>query len=58
MKILMHSISVLAHFEENGTPNPLRMTLADREYKIKQVTSVTENKLASRQQATVFPLPE
>ena len=46
MKILMTPIKVLAHFEENGTPHPLRFKLADRELKIEQVLSMTEENLA------------
>ena len=46
MKILMTPITVLSHFEENGTPHPLRFKLADQEHKIEQVVSVTEEKLA------------
>ena len=46
MKIQMTPITVLAHFEEDGTPHPLRFKLADREYKIEQVVTVTEEKLA------------
>ena len=37
MKILMTPIKVLAHFEENGTPHPLRFNLSDRELKIELV---------------------
>lgn len=46
MKILMTPITVLAHFEEDGTPHPLRFKRTDRELKIEQVVSVTEDKLA------------
>ena len=46
MKILMTPIKVLAHFEENGTPHPLRFKLADRELKIELVLSMTEENLA------------
>ena len=46
MKILMTPIKVLAHFEENGTPHPLRFKLADRELKIELVLSMTEEKQA------------
>jgi hypothetical protein len=42
----MTPITVLAHFEEDGTPHPLRFKLNDWEYKIEQVVSVTEEKLA------------
>lgn len=45
MKILSTPIEVLAHFETDGTPHPLRFKLADKEIRI-QVTSVTEEKLA------------
>lgn len=45
MKIHMTPITVLAHFEENGTPHPLRLKLNDHEIRI-QVLSVTEEKLA------------
>lgn len=46
MKILSTPISVLAHFELNGTPHPIRFKLADKEIKIEQVLSTTEEKLA------------
>ena len=46
MKTQMTPIKVLAHFEENGTPHPLRFKLADRELKIEQVLSMTEENLA------------
>ncbi|WP_407310455.1 hypothetical protein [Desulfosporosinus sp. SB140] len=46
MKILAKPISVLAYFKADGTPQPLRMTLNDKELKIEQVISVTEEKLA------------
>ncbi|HZK56580.1 MAG TPA: hypothetical protein VFC84_20680 [Desulfosporosinus sp.] len=46
MKNQMTPITVLAHFETDGTPHPLRFKLADREYKIEQVLSVTEERLA------------
>ena len=46
MKILSTPISVLAHFEENGTPHPLRFTLNDKEIRIEHVVSMTEEKLA------------
>ena len=46
MKILMTPIEVLAHFDLTGTPHPLRFKLADKEIKIEQVISVTEDKLA------------
>lgn len=46
MKILMTPVEVLAHFEENGTPHPLRFKLNDKELKIEQVVSMTEEKLA------------
>lgn len=46
MKILSTPITVLAHFEENGTPHPIRFKLADKEIKIEQVVTITEEKLA------------
>ena len=46
MKTLSTPITVLAHFETDGTPHPLRYKLADKEIKIEQVLSVTEEKLA------------
>ena len=46
MKILMTPITVLAHFEEDGTPHPLRFKLNDDAIRIEQVVSVTEEKLA------------
>lgn len=46
MKTRAVPIQVLAHFEENGTPHPLRMKLADKEIKIEQIVSTTEEKLA------------
>jgi len=46
MKILSTPISVLAHFETDGTPHPLRFKLNGETLKIKQVLSVTEEKLA------------
>ena len=46
MKILMTPITVLAHFEENGTPHPLRFKLDDDAIRIEHVVSVTEEKLA------------
>ena len=45
MKTQMTPITVLAHFEEDGAPHPLRFKLADRELKIEQVVSVTEDRL-------------
>lgn len=50
MKILSTPIEVLAHFEENGTPHPLRFKLNNKEIKIEQVISMTENKLAGNRQ--------
>lgn len=47
MKILSTPITVLAHFESDGTPHPIRFKLADKEIRIEQVISVTEEKLAS-----------
>ena len=46
MKILTTPISVLAHFEADGTPHPLRFKLNDKTIKIEQVVSVTKEKLA------------
>ena len=46
MKILATPISVLAHFELDGTPHPLRFTLNDKELRIERVTSMTEEKIA------------
>ena len=45
MKTQMTPIEVLAHFE-NGRPHPIRFKLTDKEIKIEQVVSVTEEKLA------------
>jgi len=45
MKVLMTPIEVLAWFE-NGTPHPIRFKLADKEVKIEQVVSMTEERLA------------
>ena len=46
MKILATPIEVLAHFENDGTPHPLRFELNGETLKIEQVVSVTEEKLA------------
>lgn len=46
MKTRMTPISVLAHFDLTGTPHPIRFKLADKEVKIEQVVSVTEEKIA------------
>lgn len=46
MKTQMTPITVLAHFDLNGTPHPLRFKLADKTIKIEQVVSMTEDKLA------------
>jgi hypothetical protein len=46
MKILATPITVLAHFETDGTPHPIRFRLADKEIRIEQVISMTEEKLA------------
>jgi len=46
MKIYMTPIEVLARFEQNGTPHPLRLTLNNKELKIDQVLSMTEEKMA------------
>ena len=45
MKIQMNPITVLAHFETDGTPHPIRFKLNDQEIRI-QVLSVAEEKLA------------
>jgi len=45
MKILSTPIEVLAWFE-NGTPHPIRFKLNNKEIKIEQVISVTEERLA------------
>ena len=42
----MTPIEVLAHFDNEGIPHPTRFKLADKEIKIEQVVSVTEEKLA------------
>jgi hypothetical protein len=42
----MTPIEVLAHFDNDGIPSPLRFRIADKEIKIEQVLSVTEEKLA------------
>jgi len=46
MKTRMTPIKVLAHFDIDRTPHPLRFKITDREHKIEQVVSVTEEKLA------------
>ena len=46
MKTQMTPITVLTHFENDGTPHPLRLKLAGKELKIEQVVSMTEEKLA------------
>jgi len=46
MKILSTPITVLAHFEIDGPPHPLRFKLNDETIRIEQVVSVTEEKLA------------
>ena len=46
MKILSTPITVLAHFEDDGTPHPLRFKLNGETLKIEQVLSITEEKLA------------
>ena len=46
MKILSTPISVLAHFDNDGTPHPIRFKLADKDLKIEQVVSVVEEKIA------------
>ena len=45
MKVLMKPIEVLAWFE-NGTPHPIRFRLDNKEVKIEQVVSMTEEKIA------------
>ena len=45
MKVLMKPIEVLAWFE-NGAPHPIRFRLDNKEVKIEQVVSMTEEKLA------------
>jgi len=52
MKILCTPITVLAHFEIDGKPRPLRFTLNDETIKIEQVLSVTEEKLAGNKMLT------
>ena len=39
MKILCTPISVLAHFENDGTPHPLRFKLKGETIKIEQVAT-------------------
>jgi len=46
MKTQMTPIPVIAHFETDGTPHPLRYKLAGKQVKIDQVISVTEEKQA------------
>jgi len=46
MRILMKSIEVLAHYEENGTPHPIRFTIDGKDIRIEKVISMTEEKLA------------
>ncbi|KLU67829.1 hypothetical protein DEAC_c02360 [Desulfosporosinus acididurans] len=46
MKIYATPISVLAWFELNGRPQPIRMKLDDKEVKIEQVISMEEEKIA------------
>ena len=46
MKILSTPISVLAHFDTEGIPHPIHFKLADKEIKIEQIVSMTEDKLA------------
>lgn len=46
MKTQMTPIEVLAHFDNDGTPHPIRFKLADKKIKIEQVVSVVEEKLA------------
>jgi hypothetical protein len=42
----MTPIEVLAHFENDGTPHPIRLKIDGKELKIEQVVSMTEEKLA------------
>ena len=46
MKILSTPITVLTHFEQNTPPHPISFKLDDKEIRIEQVVSVTEEKLA------------
>ncbi len=46
MKILSTPISVLAWFELNGKPHPVRFKLDGKEIKIEQIISMTEEKIA------------
>ncbi len=46
MKLLAAPIEVLAHFETNSRPRPLRIKYKDKELRIEQVVSTTEEKLA------------
>ena len=46
MKILSTPVEVLANFDNDGIPHPIRFKLADKEIKIEQVVSVTEEKQA------------
>lgn len=46
MKILSPPIEVLAWFELNGKPYPVRFKLEDKEIKIERVISIAEEKLA------------
>ena len=46
MKILSTPIEVLAHFDNDGTPHPIRFKFDDKEIKIERVISVTEEKVA------------
>ncbi|WP_242833062.1 hypothetical protein [Desulfosporosinus acidiphilus] len=45
-KILAKPIEVIAWFELNGRPHPSRFKLDDKEIKIEQVFSVSQEKLA------------
>jgi len=46
MQILMTPIEVIAHFDIEGKPHPLRLKLEGEAVKIGQVISTTEEKLA------------
>ena len=46
MKVLMKPIEMIAWFNMEGVPNPVRFKLADKVIKVDQVTSKSEEKLA------------
>ncbi|MBC2724301.1 hypothetical protein [Desulfosporosinus sp.] len=46
MKVLATPIEVLAHFETNCRPRPLRIKYKEKEFRIAQVVSTAEEKLA------------